>query len=78
MSVCHICSARPCLKESLYTSGLISVLPSHLSSFILEKIFTISEVELALEKEGVKLFGVGTIEGVRIPNIDPTWKVRFD
>ena len=28
MSVCHICSACPCLRESLYTSGLISVSPS--------------------------------------------------
>ena len=30
MSVCHICLAHPCLRESLYTSGLISVSPSHL------------------------------------------------
>ena len=28
VSVCHICSARPCLRESLYTSGLVSVSPS--------------------------------------------------
>ena len=28
MSVCHICSAHPCLRESLYTSGLVSVSPS--------------------------------------------------
>ena len=27
--MCHICSAHPCLEESLYTSGLVSVLPSH-------------------------------------------------
>ena len=26
--MCHICSAHPCLRESLYTSGLVSVLPS--------------------------------------------------
>ena len=28
VSVCHICSAYPCLRVSLYTSGLISVSPS--------------------------------------------------
>ena len=28
MSVCHICLARPCLRESLYTCGLVSVSPS--------------------------------------------------
>ena len=28
VSVCHICLARPCLRESLYTSGLVSVSPS--------------------------------------------------
>ena len=28
VSVCHICSAHPCLRASLYTSGLVSVLPS--------------------------------------------------
>ena len=28
MSVCHICLARPCLRESLDVSGLISVSPS--------------------------------------------------
>ena len=28
VSVCHICSACPCLRESLYMSGLISVSPS--------------------------------------------------
>ena len=38
----------------------------------------ILEVELALEEEGAKLFRVGTIEGVRFPNFDPTRKVRFD
>ena len=32
MSVCRICSARPCLRESLYTSGLVSVSPSHTQS----------------------------------------------
>ena len=29
MSVCHICSARPCLRVSLYMSGLVSVSLSH-------------------------------------------------
>ena len=29
VSVCHICWACPCLRESLYTSGFISVSPSH-------------------------------------------------
>ena len=29
VSVCHICSACPCCRESLYTSGLVSVSPSH-------------------------------------------------
>ena len=38
----------------------------------------ISEVELALEKEGAKLFRVGTVEWVGFPNLDPTRKVRFD
>ena len=38
----------------------------------------ISEIELALEEEGVKLFRVGTVEGVRFPDLDPTGKVRFD
>jgi len=28
VSVCHICSAHPCLRVSSYTSGLISMLPS--------------------------------------------------
>ena len=28
MSMCHICSAGPCLRESLYMSGLVSVSPS--------------------------------------------------
>ena len=36
MSVCHICSARPCLRESLYTSGLVSVSPSHRDSQFLQ------------------------------------------
>ena len=35
----------------------------------------ISEVELALEEEGAKLFRVGTIEGVGFPDLDPTGKV---
>ena len=30
VSVCHSCSACPCLRESLYMSGLVSVSPSHL------------------------------------------------
>ena len=30
MSVCHICLAHPCLRESLYMSGLVSVSPSQL------------------------------------------------
>ena len=29
VSVCHLCLAQPCLRVSFYTSGLISVLPSH-------------------------------------------------
>ena len=29
MSVCHICSACPCLREYLYTSDLVPVSPSH-------------------------------------------------
>ena len=49
-----------------------------LSSLVLEEILAILEVELALEEEGVKLFRVGTIKGVRSPNFDPTRKVRFD
>ena len=49
-----------------------------LHSFVLEEIFTISEIELALEEEGVKLFRVGTIKRVGFPNLDPTRKVRFD
>ena len=28
MSVCYICLAHPCLRESLYMSGLVSVSPS--------------------------------------------------
>ena len=32
MSVCHICSAPPCLRVSLCMSSLISVLPSHVLS----------------------------------------------
>jgi len=28
VSVCHICSAHPCLRVSSYTSGLVSVSPS--------------------------------------------------
>ena len=28
VSVCHICSAHLCLRDSLYTSGLVSVSPS--------------------------------------------------
>ena len=31
VSVCHICLAHHCLRESLYTSGLISVLPSQVA-----------------------------------------------
>ena len=38
----------------------------------------ILEVELALEEEGAKLLRVGTVKGVRFPNLDPTWKVIFD
>ena len=44
----------------------------------MEEIFMILEVEVALEEEGVKIFRVGTIKGVRFPNFDPTRKVRFD
>ena len=29
VSVCHICLAHPRLRVSLYTSGLVSVPPSH-------------------------------------------------
>ena len=32
MSVCHICLAPPCLRESLYMSGLVSVSPSQKGS----------------------------------------------
>ena len=49
-----------------------------LGSFILEEIFMISEIEFALEEEGVKLSRVGTVKGVRFPNLDPTGKVRVD
>ena len=38
----------------------------------------ISEVELALEEEGVKLFRVRTVRRVGFPNLGPTRKVRFD
>ena len=38
MSVCHICSARPCLRESLYMSGLVSVLLSHILSLVDEEV----------------------------------------
>ena len=38
----------------------------------------ISEVELALEEEGVKLFRVGTVKWVGFPDLDPTREVRFD
>ena len=31
MSVCHICSAPPSLTVSCYSSGLLSVAPSHCS-----------------------------------------------
>ena len=36
MSVCHICSAHPCLTESLYTSGLVSVSPSQKIKFYID------------------------------------------
>ena len=38
----------------------------------------ISEVELALEEEGAKLFRVRTVKWIRFPDLDPTGKVRFD
>ena len=37
VSVCHICSACPCLRVSLYMSGLISVLPSQQPGSMISK-----------------------------------------
>ena len=61
VSVCHICLARPCLRESLYTSGVVSVLPSQL------------QLCMSVQIEAISWLTTHTLRAESLGHLATTW-----